>query len=377
MQELLQITIILGASLLATTLSQRLGVPAVVGQLLLGIMLSPSVLGVIHGTHTLAFLAEIGVMLLMFLAGLESDLHLLKKYLKPSLLVASLGVLVPFVTYTALMSYIGGNISVAIFYGIAFAATSISITVEVLQEYGKLSSRAGAVILGAAVVDDILAVLALTFFMSSQVASGNIGLKLVGQAIFLAMLYPTFKWLVPLIFHFVAKLTIYAKYTSVSLLICFAFSLLAHAVGMSAVIGAFFAGLAIGQTDMAEKIETSVSTVAYVFFIPIFFVTIALPVKFDGVFDKLLLMIGLIILAILTKVVPSYLVSRCFKFGKRESLLIGSGMVSRGEMALIVTQIGLSAQLIDTRSYSELVIVIILSTLIAPFLIKASLTEER
>jgi Kef-type K+ transport system membrane component KefB len=144
MQELFQITIILGASLLATIISRRIGIPAVVGQLLLGIILAPSALGLIHKTETLEFLAEIGVMLLMFLAGLESNFKLLKRYLKPSLLLALLGVLAPFLVYFSLMTFKNGNLTVAIFYGIAFAATSVSITVEVLQEYGQLSSRAGA-----------------------------------------------------------------------------------------------------------------------------------------------------------------------------------------------------------------------------------------
>ncbi|GFH41816.1 sodium:proton antiporter [Lactococcus hodotermopsidis] len=374
MQELFQITLILGASLMATVVSRRIGMPAVVGQLLLGILLAPSVLGLIHGTETLEFLAEIGVILLMFLAGLESDFDLLKKYMKPSLLVAILGVIVPLIAYAGLTAYMGYKPPIALFYGIVFAATSVSITVEVLQEYGKLTTQAGAVILGAAVADDIIAVLVLSFFMSSQKSDGNLALKFALQVIFLVFLYLAFKWLVPFVFHLINKLTIFAKYITASLLICFIFSLLADFVGMSAVIGAFFAGLAIGQTTMAEKIETSISTIAYTFFIPIFFMTIALPIQFNGILASPLFVICLTILAILTKLVPSYLISRSFKFAKRDSLLIGSGMVSRGEMALIVTQIGLASKLIDTTIYSELVIVIILSTLIAPFLIKASLT---
>ncbi|GAB2023131.1 cation:proton antiporter [Pseudolactococcus yaeyamensis] len=376
MQELIYITIILGASLFVTVISRRIGIPVVVGQILIGIILTPSMLGLIHGTHTLDFLAEIGVILLMFLAGLESDFDLLKKYMKPSLVIAIFSVLVPLLIYAGVTTYIGYKLPVAIFYGIVFSATSVSITVEVLQEYGKLSSRAGAVILGAAVVDDILAVLVLSFFMSSQTSSGNIGLKLVMQVIFLLFLYLAFKWLIPIISHFVGRLDIYGKYMSTSLLICFIFSLLANSVGMSAVIGAFFAGLAIGQTDMAEKIEVAISQIAYVFFIPIFFVTIALPIDFSSLFRKPLFLIFLIVVAVLSKFLPSYFVSRGFKFSKHESLLIGSGMVSRGEMALIVAQIGLSTKLIGTTMYSELVVVIVFSTLIAPFLIKTTLDES-
>ncbi len=376
MQELMDITIILGASLMATVISRRIGIPVVVGQILIGIILTPSMLGVIHGTHTLKFLAEIGVILLMFLAGLESDFGLLKKYLKPSLLIAIFSVLVPLLVYAGVTNYLGYHLPVAIFYGLVFSTTSVSITVEVLQEYGKLSSRAGAVILGAAVVDDILAVLVLSFFMSSQASGGNLGLTIGLQVIFLIFLYLAFKWLVAFVFRFVGKLSIYGQYTTVSLLICFILSLLADSVGMSAVIGAFFAGLSIGQKDMAEKIEASISQIAYVFFIPIFFVTIALPINFSSLLENPLFLVVSLFLAVLSKFIPSYLVSLRFKFSKQESLLIGSGMVSRGEMALIVAQIGLSSKLIGTTIYSELVIVIILSTLVAPFLIKMTLGER-
>ncbi len=141
-------------------------------------------------------------------------------------------------------------------------------------------------------------------------------------------------------------------------------------------IGAFFAGLSIGQKDMAEKIEASISQIAYVFFIPIFFVTIALPINFSSLLENPLFLVVSLFLAVLSKFIPSYLVSLRFKFSKQESLLIGSGMVSRGEMALIVAQIGLSSKLIGTTIYSELVIVIILSTLVAPFLIKMTLGER-
>ncbi|GFH39687.1 cation:proton antiporter [Lactococcus insecticola] len=375
MQELSQITLILVVSLFATIISKRIGIPAVVGQLLVGIILAPSVLGLIHETHTLAFLAEVGVILLMFLAGLESDLSLLRKYFRPSLVIAIMGVIVPLFAYAGLTYLLGYQTPVAIFYGIVFAATSVSITVEVLQEYGKLSSKAGTVILGAAVVDDILAVLILSFFMSSQDSSSHIGTKLLLQVAFLLALAVVYR-IIPVIYRFVDKLPVYAKYTSVSLLICFMLSLLADSVGMSAVIGAFFAGVAIGQTKMAEKIETNISTVAYIFFIPIFFVTIALPISFDGIVKNPIFILILTVLAILTKLIPSFLVGRGFGFNARESMIIGSGMVSRGEMALIVTQIGLASQLIDRTIYSELVVVIILSTVIAPFLIKLSIGKS-
>lgn len=174
MNDIFQLTLILVASLVATLIARRIRIPAVVGQILIGIVLAPAALGWLQGGHTIEVLSEIGVILLMFLAGLESDLGVLKKNFKPALLVALAGVLVPLLVFWGVTTMMGYAFSTAIFYGIVFAATSVSITVEVLQEYGKLSTKAGSIILGAAVVDDILAVLALSIFTSTQSSSGNL-----------------------------------------------------------------------------------------------------------------------------------------------------------------------------------------------------------
>lgn len=286
MSELIQITIILLASFLATSFSKSFGIPAVVGQLLVGILVSPAIFGLVKQTEILHFLSEIGVILLMFLAGLEADLNLLKKYLKPSLLVAISGVMVPLLFFTLYTKALGYDSNTALFYGIVFAATSVSITVEVLQEYGKVKSKAGAVILGAAVADDILAVLILSFFISSRGDSSNFSLQILGQVIFLVFLFFVIKYFVPVIFKYTKRIQIFAKNTSIALIICFTLAILADLVGMSSVIGAFFAGLAIGQTSFAKDIEHSISTVAYTFFIPIFFVSIALPISFNGMVSK-------------------------------------------------------------------------------------------
>lgn len=378
MNEIFQITMILLSCLIASIISKRIGIPAVVGQLLVGIILAPSVLNIVHPSELIHVLSEVGVILLMFLAGLESDLAQLKKYFWPSIRVAIWGVLVPLISFTLVGMSMNEPLHTSIFYGIVFAATSVSITVEVLQEYGKLSSRAGAIILGAAVADDIIAVLLLSFFTSTDDggSSGSMILKVLLQLAFLAFLFLVYK-LVPILFKFVDKIPVFAKFTSVSIILCLLLSLLADAVGMSAVIGAFFTGVAIGQTQEAHKIVNYSSTIASVFFVPIFFVSIALSIQFDGILKDLPLIIGFTILALLTKFLPSYLSGRRSKLSPRDSALIGSGMISRGEMALIVLQVGFASHLVSKEIYSSLILVIILTTLIAPFLIKASIKKEK
>ena len=375
MNDIFQLTLILVASLVATLIARRIRIPAVVGQILIGIVLAPAALGWLQGGHTIEVLSEIGVILLMFLAGLESDLGVLKKNFKPALLVALAGVLVPLLVFWGVTTMMGYAFSTAIFYGIVFAATSVSITVEVLQEYGKLSTKAGSIILGAAVVDDILAVLALSIFTSTQSSSGNLPKQFFMEFLFLLFLVLVHKS-IPKVWRFVEKLPVYAKNTTAALILCLVLSLLADAAGMSAVIGSFFAGLALSQTDVSHKIEEYSSAIAYVVFIPVFFVSIAISVTFESIFEHPILILFFTLLAVLTKFVPAYFIGKSTGLTTLDSALVGTGMVSRGEMALIIAQIGLASQVINSDIYSELVIVIILSTLIAPFLIKLSLKKD-
>ena len=375
MNDIFQLTLILVASLVATLIARRIRIPAVVGQILIGIVLAPAALGWLQGGHTIEVLSEIGVILLMFLAGLESDLGVLKKNFKPALLVALAGVIVPLLVFWGVTTMMGYDFSTAIFYGIVFAATSVSITVEVLQEYGKLSTKAGSIILGAAVVDDILAVLALSIFTSTQSSSGNLPRQFFMEFLFLLFLVLVHKS-IPKVWRFVEKLPVYAKNTTAALILCLVLSLLADAAGMSAVIGSFFAGLALSQTDVSHKIEEYSSAIAYVVFIPVFFVSIAISVTFESIFEHPILILFFTLLAVLTKFVPAYFIGKSTGLTTSDSALVGTGMVSRGEMALIIAQIGLASQVINSDIYSELVIVIILSTLIAPFLIKLSLKKD-
>ncbi|MCB2834307.1 cation:proton antiporter [Streptococcus dysgalactiae] len=372
MQTLLEITIILIASLMATLLANRLAIPAVVGQLCVGILIGPSLLNLVHEGHVMHFLAEIGVILLMFLAGLEANLELLRKYFKPSLVVAISGVVIPMVAFYYVGIALGFPINTAVFYGLVFAATSVSITVEVLQECQKVRTKIGAVILGAAVADDVLAVLLLSFFMSSAGASSHLVMQVGLEILFLVFLVFSVKLLVPKLYDWSQHIPYFEKETFLALLICLTWSLLAWSVGMSSVIGAFFAGLAVGQTSKADIVEHNILVIAYSIFIPIFFASIALPLQLNGVFSYLGLVLALTLLAIVTKLLPSYLVGRGFAFSRQESLSIGAGMVSRGEMALIIIQIGLAEKLITHQTYSTLVVVVILTTMIAPFILKFS-----
>ncbi|EHJ55843.1 hypothetical protein HMPREF9318_00372 [Streptococcus urinalis FB127-CNA-2] len=242
-----------------------------------------------------------------------------------------------------------------------------------------MKSDTGAVILDAAVADDILAVLLLSFFVSSTSGGQNQNLLLEFglQVLFFIFLYFLIKYLIPGIFRFVSKFDYFEKNSFLAVIICFSMAILADKVGMSAVIGSFFAGLGIGQLKIADKLTHEVAQFSYLFFIPIFFASIALPLQLDGMLKNLPLIVLFTVLAVLTKLIPSYLVARGFEFNRRNALTIGGGMVSRGEMALIIVQLGLSQSLISKATYSTLVIVVILTTLIAPFLLKITFKENK
>lgn len=376
MTDSFQITLMLLASVVATIFSRRIKIPAVIGQMLVGILLGPAVFGWIHNGEVISVMSEIGVILLMFLAGLESDLAILKKNFKASMLVAVLGVIFPLLCFFGSAFVLGKGVSTSLFYGIVFSATSVSITVEVLQEYGVLSTRAGAIILGAAVVDDILAVFLFSIFSSVKNGGDNFLFQIILELLFFVFLFFVHK-LIPKIWKTVEKIPVYAKNTTVALLICLGLSLFANAVGMSAAIGSFFAGVAISQTEVRSVIKQNTAAIAYVVFIPIFFISIALSVHFNHFIDQALLIFFFTILSVLTKIIPAYGAGKISHLTHEESLLIGAGMISRGEMALIVAQIGLTSAVITDKTYSELVIVIMLATFLAPFVIKWAIKKTN
>jgi Kef-type K+ transport system membrane component KefB len=354
----------------------------VVGQLLVGILLGPAVLSLLHADHAVDFIAEIGVILLMFLAGMESDLALLKKFLKPALLVACLGVIFPLASFTG-VTHVLENYSneESIFIGIVFAATSVSITVEVLQEFKRLQTKEGATILGAAVADDILAVLLLSLFLTVfGVQDGESGhsftlvQQLFMQAAFVVVLVLLMKFIVPKFVHLFDTLPMFATATISALVLCLGLANLAEYCGFSDVIGAFFAGVAVGRSnkEIVHRLEDSISIVGYTIFIPVFFASIGLSMTLNNFMKNFWILLMFTVLAVVTKLFGGMIAAKLSHFSWKSGYTIGSGMVSRGEMALIVAQIGFQAKLVDSSLYSDLVIVIILSTMIAPILLKHS-----
>ncbi|WP_423710491.1 cation:proton antiporter [Latilactobacillus curvatus] len=378
------LAIVLISTLLAGHMSKRIGMPAVIGQLLVGIILGPALFGVLHENSFIHTFSEIGVVLLMFIAGLESNLTLLKKYFKPSLVVAVLGVIVPMISMYGMSLAFGISQLESLFIGVIFAATSVSISVEVLRELNVLESKEGTIILGAAVVDDLLAVIilsVLTSLFGAQLAAASsthmsLGLSLLLQALFMVAVYFSVKWIVPFVMHLSRRLLVPYASAITSLIICFGFVWFAEAVELSAVVGAFFAGIAISQTPYKEEINRHIEPIGYTVFIPVFFVSIGLSMNLSSLNQHILFITILTVLAVFSKLIGSGLGARWMNNSPQGAYTIGAAMISRGEMALIIAQIGYNAKLLSELYYSEIIFVIIITTVLAPLILKHAVKRQ-
>lgn len=329
--------------------------------------------------------SEIGVIILMFIAGLESDLGMLKKYFKPALAVAFSGVVFPVVLIYFFGKLFHFSFEQAIFLGVTFSATSVSISVEVLKELKRLKSKEGTTILGAAVIDDIISVIILSVLVSmfSNVAkaqgghhSSNLWMSFLLDALYFVVIFFLFEWIAPKMMRLGEHLKVASSVTLMSIVLCLGMAWLAEQVGLSDVVGAFFAGVAIAQTPYKQEVDSNIEPIGYAVFIPMFFVSIGLNMTFKGFFDDLIFIVSLTILALITKWLGCGLGAKVLGMNYDSMNIIGSGMVSRGEMALIIAQIGYEAHLLSSEYYSGVIFVIILTTLAAPFMLKAAIKRQ-
>ena len=370
MELIFELAIILLASKLAGDISVKLGQPSVLGKLLIGIVLGPAVLGLVSETKTLEEISQIGVILLMFIAGLETDVNEFKRSGKASALVGVSGIVVPlFVGYIAGILMNMTNIE-AMFLGLLLSATSVSISVQALKELNKMQSKEGITILGAAVIDDVLVIIALAFLMSMAGGDVNLSMVIIKKVLFFGGAILVAWKIVPWVLKKFAPLKVTESLISAALIICFLYAYVAEITGVAAIIGAYIAGVAISVTNYKHEIFEKVETIGYSIFVPVFFTSIGVKASFDGITQHIGLIIGLSVLAILTKLVGSAVGARMAKFPWRSSLGIGAAMVSRGEVALIIATIGLETKLINQELFSILVIVVLITTIVTPPMMK-------
>ena len=378
---LLFVAIILLSTKIFSLLSQKVNMPQVVGALLVGVLLGPSCLNILHETDFLTKSAEIGVIFLMFLAGLDTDFDDLKATGKSAVIIAFVGVLIPlgsgFLTY--FLFFHGERPDTMIFLesafvGIVLTATSVSITVETLREMGKLKGKMGTSILGAAIIDDILGIIALTVITSFTVPGVEIMVVLLKIFLFFVFIavcgffvFRLFRKL-EIVYGTKRRVAIYA------VVFCLLLSYISEVYfGVADITGAYFAGLILcNVTETKSYIASKINITSYMFFTPIFFASIGIKTVITGMSQELrLFTLALLIVAILSKIVGCGLGAKICGFSNMDSLAIGVGMISRGEVALIVAQKGEQAGLISSTLFPAIVLVVIVTTLITPILLKA------
>ena len=375
---LISIALILLSTKVLGLFSKVVRLPQVVGALLAGIILGPACLGIVHSTEMLSNLSEIGVIVLMFAAGLETDIDELKRSGKASFLIALIGVLVPLAGGAAVAYFFNdstdSNVMLQnIFIGIILTATSVSITVETLKEMGKLSTRAGNAILGAAIIDDILGIIALTVVISMADESVNIGIVLLKILGFFA-----FTFVAAVGYHYAFKkwtdnsAVKLRRYVVISFVFCLVLAYCAEVFfGVADITGAFFAGLALSGTKKSEYISKRFDTLSYLLLSPIFFAGIGLKVELPTMNGEIILFTVLLcVVAALTKVIGCGLGAKICKYTSKESLQIGVGMISRGEVALIVANKGEAVGLMSDKFFAPVIIMVVFTTVVTPVLLK-------
>ena len=359
--------------------------PQVVGEIIAGLLIGPCVLNLVHISDTISVFAEIGVVLLMFSTGLGTNLKELIKAGPIATLIACVGVAVPLAGGTLLYSIFYGFATVgstefykALFIGTIMTATSVSITVAALQEMGHLKSFLGTTIVSAAVIDDVIGIVVLTCVLGAGSGTGT-GL---GKVLFNTVLFFATAIGVGLIAHFAMKWLDKRnphtqRITIVSMAFCFAMAYIAEEYfGIADITGAYIAGIVLCSMDDASYVERRVDISNYVLFAPVFFASIGLKTDISGLTPQILLFsICFVIVALITKVIGCGLAAKICRFNWADSLKVGVGMMTRGEVALIVAQKGLDIGVVDPVYFTAVILLIVVSSVATPLVLKVLFTK--
>ena len=359
--------------------------PQVVGEIIAGLLIGPCVLNLVHISDTISVFAEIGVVLLMFSTGLGTNLKELIKAGPIATLIACVGVAVPLAGGTLLYSIFYGFAAVgstefykALFIGTIMTATSVSITVAALQEMGHLKSFLGTTIVSAAVIDEVIGIVVLTCVLGAGSGTGT-GL---GKVLFNTVLFFATAIGVGLIAHFAMKWLDKRnphtqRITIVSMAFCFAMAYIAEEYfGIADITGAYIAGIVLCSMDDASYVERRVDISNYVLFAPVFFASIGLKTDISGLTPQILLFsVCFVIMALITKVIGCGLAAKICRFSWADSLKVGVGMMTRGEVALIVAQKGLDIGVVDPVYFTAVILLIVVSSVATPLVLKVLFTK--
>lgn len=370
---LLALFTILASAKLMAELFERLKQPAVVGEILAGVIIGPSLLGWVEPSRTIELLAEIGVIFLLFNVGLEIEPRSILRVGKEAILVGVLGIIFPFAAGYWVSVLWGGSTIESMFVGAALVATSVGITARVLGSLGLLDTDAARIILGAAVVDDILGLLILSIVSGSSTGSVNY-LKLIGTTgsviLFTLIVAVVGALLITRLAPQIKRLHIGKPFFNFGLILCLGLSVVAMYMEVAAIIGAFLAGMALSKATEDNYKMRKLTNGVTEFLVPFFLVNIGMQLKLNifSDFSTIMFAVVITIVAVITKFVGCGL--GALGKGWRKSAQVGIGMVPRGEVGIVVAQIGLSLAVIGDKHFGAVLFMAIATTLIAPPLIK-------
>ena len=381
---LLDLSILLFAAKVFGLIAKRFGVPEVVGQIVAGLLLGPAVFHVVEETDFLAQMAEIGVMMIMFEAGLGTDLNQMRKTGIKAVVIAFVGVAVPIIMGALLYMLFygfgapGSDAFIrAVFIGTIISATSVSITVAALKELGKLNGEVGTAITGAAIIDDVIGIVVLTLVLGMKGGSGSgsgtgVGMVLLKVVLFFALtigtgfiIHKLMKWLDE---HYPHT----RRIPIASLCYCFLIGYIAETYfGIADITGAYMAGVVLCNLSDRDYIESKIDISSYMVFAPLFFTGIGLKTSFASMDMKLLAFsIIFVVIALVSKVFGCGGSALLLGFSKNDALKIGIGMMSRGEVALITAQKGLAAGIIASDCFTAVILLIVVSSIVTPICLK-------
>lgn len=364
--------------------TERIHMPQVVGALLAGIILGPSCFGVLHSTDFLVKAAEIGVIMLMFTAGIDTDMEELKKTGAQAFVIALMGVAVPLVLCGGLYflffsgEWTAYNVLKAAFVGSVFSATSVSITVETLNEMGKLKTKTGITLLSAALIDDILGIVVLSI-LSGLSSGGSNPLLVLGRIALFFLFTIVVGLVVRRIFSYVSEEHWHSRRVAVwALAFCLIMAYCAETLfGVADITGAYFAGLILCNVTKSRQFVAKKFTVtSYMVFTPVFFASVGMKTDLRTMNSEILVFALLLVAAaVVSKIIGCGLGAKLCRMSNHQSLVVGIGMVARSEVALMVAQKGINAGMIDPAVLPAIVLSVISSALLTPVLLKLAIAR--
>lgn len=391
LQIILVLAIIISLAKIGGYLSYKLGQPAVVGEVLIGLLIGPSVLNFMnwsvlsdpHLSETITHFAELGVLLLLLIAGLGLHLNDLVQSGKTAIMTGTLGFFLTLGMGFLLAKLFSFGTQEAIFIGLILAPTSIGISAQTLMELRVLRTKVGTTLLGAAVADDTLGVLGVSLFLAFFMGSASEGAESIYIILLKMVLYMVVFSLIglyalPKMAQYVDKLPISQGLVAFSFTTALFYAWAAEELGyMAAIIGAFMAGLFLARSPLKDKIERGLSSIAYGVFVPIFFINVGLSANVRQISGTgYVLLLGMMVVVILSKTIGAGISGRLGGMTNKESLQLGFGMIPRGEVVLIIAAVGITEGLINSSVFSTIVVLVIITTIMTPPILRYLFSDK-